>query len=267
MTHLIGWVTLQVQCWVVSYTPPWHRLDWSIMQVIMIARLHAMYQRSRKVLIFIVVIFIAIKIAEVVMLAILTMQISGGKLSSCVDFQVHQAHWHVPAEYILSGTYQCMIDYAGDFVFLDSMASILDTVWEVLTLCLAVWIAVKHFRELRQHSTSGIIGDCFTVLMKTHVSYFARWDHNVNVVLLFRWRFACASVLVVKCFQYGLFSPTFSTVCRFVTSLYMQPWFIISTGHAFPGHSDLYWSHSDTPDGAAVCTGTTPDPRCSRISC
>jgi hypothetical protein len=132
-----------------------------------------MYQRSRKVLIFIVVIFIAIKIAEVVMLAILTMQISG-------------------AEYILSGTYQCMIDYAGDFVFLDSMASILDTVWEVLTLCLAVWIAVKHFRELRQHSTSGIIGDCFTVLMKTHVSYFA-------------------SVLVVKCFQYGLFSPTFST--------------------------------------------------------
>ncbi|KAG2138235.1 hypothetical protein BD769DRAFT_257648 [Suillus cothurnatus] len=141
--------------------------------VIMIARLHAMYQRSRKVLIFIVVIFLATKIADAVKLAILTMQISG-------------------VEYILSGTYQCMIDYAGDFIFLDSMTSMLDTVWEVLTLCLAVWIAVKHFRELRQHSTSGIIGDCFTVLMKTHVSYFA-------------------SFLAVSCFQYSLFSSTFST--------------------------------------------------------
>jgi hypothetical protein len=141
--------------------------------VIMIARLHAMYQRSRMVLIFIVVIFLATKIADVVMLAILTMQMSG-------------------AEYILSGTYQCMIDYTGDFIFLDSMVSIMNTVWEVLTLCLAVWIAVKHFRELRQHSTSGIIGDCFTVLMKTHVSYFA-------------------SFLAVSCSKYGFFSPTFST--------------------------------------------------------
>ncbi|KAG2138262.1 hypothetical protein BD769DRAFT_257883 [Suillus cothurnatus] len=145
----------------------------AMLGVIMIARLHAMYQRSRKVLIFIVVIFLATKIADAVILAILTMQISG-------------------VEYILSGTYQCMIDYAGDSTLLDSMTSMLDTVWEVLTLCLAVWIAVKHFRELRQHSTSGIIGDCFTVLMKTHVSYFA-------------------SFLAVSCFKYGLLSPTFST--------------------------------------------------------
>jgi hypothetical protein len=67
-----------------------------------------------------------------------------------------------------------MFDYAGDFIFLESMTSMINTVWEVLALCLAVWIAVRHFRELRQHSTSRIIGDCFTVLMKTHVSYFAR---------------------------------------------------------------------------------------------
>jgi hypothetical protein len=50
----------------------------------------------------------------------------------------------------------------------------LGTVWEVLALFLAVRITVKHFRELRQHSAGGIIGDCFTVLMKTHVIYFAR---------------------------------------------------------------------------------------------
>ncbi|KAG2138169.1 hypothetical protein BD769DRAFT_255999 [Suillus cothurnatus] len=136
--------------------PNWMDVIANIMLgVIMIARLHAMYQRSRQVLIFLVVIFLAIRIADVVMLAIVTMQISG-------------------AEYILSGTYQCMFDYAGDFIFLESMTSMINTVWEVLALCLAVWIAVRHFRELRQHSTSRIIGDCFTVLMKTHVSYFAR---------------------------------------------------------------------------------------------
>ncbi|KAG1853491.1 hypothetical protein DFJ58DRAFT_394525 [Suillus subalutaceus] len=125
-------------------------VDWmgdvvdAILGVIMIARLHAMYQRSRKVLIFLVVIFLASRIASAVMLAIQMMQISG-------------------EEYILSGTYQCTISYAGDSQFLQSMTWILGTVWEVLVLCLAVWIAVKHFRELRRHSTRGIIGDCFTV--------------------------------------------------------------------------------------------------------
>ncbi|KAG1840715.1 hypothetical protein DFJ58DRAFT_88131 [Suillus subalutaceus] len=125
------------------------------MQVIMIARLHAMYQRSRKVLIFLVVIFLPIRIANVVMVALQTMQMSG-------------------EEYVLSGTYQCIFTYGGDSVFLNSMTWILSTVWEVVALCLAVWIAVKQFRELRQHSTRGVIGDCYTVLMKTHVSYFVR---------------------------------------------------------------------------------------------
>jgi hypothetical protein len=50
------------------------------MLVIMIARLHAMYQRSRKVLIFLVVIFLTITIANAVMAAIMTMQVTGGKL-------------------------------------------------------------------------------------------------------------------------------------------------------------------------------------------
>jgi hypothetical protein len=55
------------------------------------------------------------------------------------------------------------------------MTWILGAIWEVLVLCLAVWIALKHFRELRQRSIrGGIIGDGYIVLMKTHVSYFAR---------------------------------------------------------------------------------------------
>ncbi|KAG1851834.1 hypothetical protein DFJ58DRAFT_746187 [Suillus subalutaceus] len=152
--------------------------DWTsdvveaILGAIMIARLHAMYQRSRKVLIFLVATFLAIKIANAVTLAIITMQTSG-------------------EEFVLSGTYQCIIDNTGDSLVLNSTTWILGTVWEVLALCLAVWIAVKHFHELRQHSTSSILGDCFTVLMKTHVSYFA-------------------SFLAISCFQIGIFSPTLS---------------------------------------------------------
>ncbi|KAG2032126.1 hypothetical protein BDR03DRAFT_970997 [Suillus americanus] len=131
-----------------------------------------MYQRSRKVLIFLVIIFLAIKIANAVMVVMQMVQTSG-------------------EEFVLSGTYQCIVSSAGDALFLSSMTWMLSTVWEVLALCLAVWIAVKHFRELRQHSTNNIIGDCFTVLMQTHVSYFA-------------------SYFAVSCFHFGLFSPTLS---------------------------------------------------------
>ncbi|KAG2353768.1 hypothetical protein BDR07DRAFT_682452 [Suillus spraguei] len=87
-------------------------------------------------------------------------------------------------ECILSATHQYMIGYAGDSLFLDSIIWALTTVWEVLVLCLAVWITVKHFHQLRQHSASSIIGDCFTVLMKTHVGYL--WAYNMSLVLLFR---------------------------------------------------------------------------------
>ncbi|KAG2362656.1 hypothetical protein BDR07DRAFT_1015069 [Suillus spraguei] len=135
-------------------------LDWmsefgdAMLSVIMIARLYAMYQQSRKMLIFLVVIFLAITTVNVVMIAVMMTRVS-------------------VEEYVLSGTYQCMISYPGDSIFLASMSSVLAMVREILVLCLAVWIAVKHFRELRQHSTSTIMKDCFVVLMKTHVTYFA----------------------------------------------------------------------------------------------
>jgi len=50
---------------------------------------------------------------------------------------------------------------------------IFGSVWEVLSLCLSIWIAVKHFRELRQSSAGWNVEDYFTVLLKTHVLYFA----------------------------------------------------------------------------------------------
>jgi len=77
-----------------------------------------------------------------------------------------------PEVLVLSGTYECVVN---DEHILVATTWILGTAWEVLALCLAVWIAVKHFRELRQlrQSAGSFTGDCFTVLIKTHVFYFA----------------------------------------------------------------------------------------------
>ncbi|KAG1890099.1 hypothetical protein F4604DRAFT_646619 [Suillus subluteus] len=141
--------------------------------VIMIARLNAMYRRSKKVLVILVVIFLAIRIANAVMAAISIMHTS-------------------VEEVVLSGTYVCNIHYVGDAVLLYTITWILALAWEVLLLCLAVRIAVKRSRELRQHSPRGIIGDFFAALMKTHAGYFA-------------------SFLAVSCFYVGFYSPTFST--------------------------------------------------------
>ncbi|KAG1744128.1 uncharacterized protein EDB91DRAFT_211254 [Suillus paluster] len=151
-------------------------LEWTsevvnvILGVIMIARLYAMCQRSRKVLMFLVVIFLAVTITNEVVSALSTRYISGEEL-------------------ILSGTYQCTIVLEGDSILLSTITWILGIVWEVLALCLAVWIAVQHFRELRRHLAGGIIGDCFIALMQTHMIYFA-------------------SFLAISCLRLGFLSPT-----------------------------------------------------------
>jgi hypothetical protein len=50
-----------------------------MLQVIMIARLHAMYQRSRIMFIFLVIIFLAVNIACAVIAAMVLMHIVAGK--------------------------------------------------------------------------------------------------------------------------------------------------------------------------------------------
>ncbi|KAG2058350.1 hypothetical protein BDR06DRAFT_114356 [Suillus hirtellus] len=110
-----------------------------------------MYEQSRKILIFLIFTFLVVNIFDGVGVILLTMYVSGEEL-------------------ILSGTYQCAFDYTEDTLLLAPITWILGNVREVLALCLAVWITVKHFREPRQ---GGIMEDCFTVLMRTHVAYFA----------------------------------------------------------------------------------------------
>ncbi|KAG2051337.1 hypothetical protein BDR06DRAFT_1010501 [Suillus hirtellus] len=113
--------------------------------VTIITRLYAMYQGSRKILIFLIVTSLAVAIFNGVALVVTMMRTSG-------------------VELIFSGTHQCAIAYLEVIPLLNSMTWILGTVWEVLALCLAIWIAVKHFRELQRHSTGGFIEDCLTVV-------------------------------------------------------------------------------------------------------
>jgi hypothetical protein len=68
----------------------------------------------------------------------------------------------------------CAVELEGNAVFLSEITLILGFAWETLALSLAVWIAIKHFRELQRTSTGWAVGDCFTILMQTHVFYFAR---------------------------------------------------------------------------------------------
>jgi hypothetical protein len=81
----------------------------------------------------------------------------------------------ISVEYVLSGTHMCEYDMGGSDgpMFVD-ITWVLGTTWEIIALCLAVWIAVKHFHELRRASTGWAVGDCVTVLIETHVFYFAR---------------------------------------------------------------------------------------------
>jgi len=120
--------------------------------VIMITRLHAMYQQSRKLLIFLAVSFVALTITNGVTV-------------------INNRHVILGEEFILSGSYLCYFPNSGPL--LSSMPWILGSAWEVLALCLSAWIAVKHFRELQQRPTGVAIGDCLTVLIKSHVFYFA----------------------------------------------------------------------------------------------
>ncbi|KAG2043296.1 hypothetical protein BDR03DRAFT_1005360 [Suillus americanus] len=144
-----------------------------ILGAIMITRLYAMYQLSRKILIFLVGIFLAVTIACSVMDGIGTHPFTGEEL-------------------VLSGTYLCIIMEAQPQLV--HWTRVIGTIWEALVLGLSVRIAIKYFRELKQLrvSTGSTIGDCFTMLIKSQVLYFIAF-------------------LAVSCFDLGYFSQKLST--------------------------------------------------------
>ncbi|KAG1804720.1 uncharacterized protein HD556DRAFT_1477169 [Suillus plorans] len=127
----------------------------SMAGVMMIVRLYAMYQRSRKILVFLIIILLAISITCGVFVERETSQTSGEEL-------------------ILSGTYNCGYTITGEDTQIPyTMVLALYPAWQIFVLFLTVWIVVKHFRELRRSSTGWIIGGWLAVLVQPHVIYAA----------------------------------------------------------------------------------------------
>lgn len=143
--------TTDVGCTILYFIQTWMPVVVNAMLgVIMMNRIHAMYQQSKTMLIFLIVVFLATTIATGVMTAVVTSPISG-------------------VELILSGTHICL--FVGDLPLI--LETWIPTIaWEILVLFLAVWIIIKHFRELRQSSTGSTMKDCFAILIKGHVMYF-----------------------------------------------------------------------------------------------
>ncbi|OAX33119.1 hypothetical protein K503DRAFT_804638 [Rhizopogon vinicolor AM-OR11-026] len=153
-----------------------------VLGVIMITRLYAMYQRSKMILTFLVVAFL--------------ITIINGIVTASIE------RYHMSAEEaILSGTHVCTYSYNGAAILI-AESWILSTVWEVFALCLAIWIVVKHFRELpRQQSTGRAVVDVFAVLMQSHVFYFVGFA-------------------AVSCFILGILSPKIAGSISLGTEFY-----------------------------------------------
>jgi hypothetical protein len=125
----------------------------AMLGVIMMIRIHAMYQGSKKILVFLIVLLLLCMIAFIVIVALGNLNASG-------------------VEIVLSGNNMCLnINDAAGLRLIDEMF-IPTLVWEVLALSLSVWIVIKHIRELQKSPTTSTIKDCFTVLMQSHLLYF-----------------------------------------------------------------------------------------------
>ncbi|KAG2357138.1 hypothetical protein BDR07DRAFT_393459 [Suillus spraguei] len=124
----------------------------AMLGVAMIARLNAMYQGSKRLLIFLVITLLACTIISGV-----TVVIENSSISA--------------QEAVLSGFYTC-ITYSETNLNLIYESLIPTSVWEILALFLTIWIVVKHFCELRQSPTGSSIGNCLKMLIESHTFYF-----------------------------------------------------------------------------------------------
>jgi len=126
----------------------------------------------------------------------------------------------ISEELVLSGIHICASELEGNAIFLSEVAWLLGTAWETLALSLAVWIAIKHFRELQRPSTGWAVGDCFKILMQTHVFYFARWGRNLNIAMFSRSQSWHTSFFVVSFLHIIYLSPKIMVCHLWLTRLH-----------------------------------------------
>ncbi|KAG2048638.1 hypothetical protein BDR06DRAFT_754405 [Suillus hirtellus] len=126
----------------------------AMLGVIIMIQIYAMYGRSKKMLVFLIVVLLASTISSGVMTVVGHAGVSAG-------------------EFIALGYHLCLtIDDFSDRLDLSYESLISTAIWEILAFILAVWIVIKHLRELRQSPTGSTIGDCFIILIQSHAFYF-----------------------------------------------------------------------------------------------
>ncbi|KAG2034005.1 hypothetical protein BDR03DRAFT_966291 [Suillus americanus] len=176
-----------VSCAIIWYVQTWTPVIVNaILGVIMIARLYAMYQGSKKLLAFLVVMLLASTIASGVMMVIANLGVSG-------------------QEAILSGYHTCATEVSMYQMNSNFESMISTAVWEILALFLAVWIVIKHSRELRQSPTGSTIGDYFRILIESHTFYFLAFATSTS----FRLGFLSPSI-PNSTIEYGIYSGVWS---------------------------------------------------------
>ncbi|KAG1810139.1 uncharacterized protein HD556DRAFT_30025 [Suillus plorans] len=133
-----------------------------------------------------------IMIARIIFLAV---NITDGVITAMVTSRVSSE------VFILFGIAQCASDFqeGSDNLLLALMTWILPAVWEVLALCLAIRIAFKRLRELQRPLTGWLdVRDCFAVLTKTHVIYFASFVVVSGFILPYALLTAIADTVVTE---------------------------------------------------------------------
>ncbi|KAG2036612.1 hypothetical protein BDR03DRAFT_446692 [Suillus americanus] len=125
----------------------------AMLGVIMTIRIRAMYQQSKKMLVFLVVALLASTVAS----GVITVMANIGILVE---------------EFIISDYHVCLTNNNTDQMDLGFERFISTAIWEILAFVLAVWAVIKKLRGLRQSSTGPTVRDCFMVLTKSHAFYF-----------------------------------------------------------------------------------------------
>ncbi|KAG2151203.1 uncharacterized protein EDB93DRAFT_302047 [Suillus bovinus] len=157
----------------------------AMLGVTMIARINALYQGSKKMFIFLVVALLTCTIASGVLVVIANLGVSA-------------------QEAVLSGFHTCVDDnYIANLNF-ESLIS--TAAWEILAMFLTLWIVIKHIRELRQLPTGLTIGDCITMLIKSHTFYFLAFAIMASLRLGALSQILTASMSIGSDIYFGLWS-------------------------------------------------------------
>ncbi|KAG2362050.1 hypothetical protein BDR07DRAFT_1609717 [Suillus spraguei] len=191
----------------------------AMLGVIMMIRIRAMYEGSKKMLIFLGIVLLTCTVASGVMTGI-------GNVKASAE------------EVVLSGNRMCLSTGSK----LNQELFVPTLVWEIIAIFLAARIVIKHIHELQQSQTGSTIEDYYTVLIRSHVPYFIGFA-AVTCFNLGTLSPTVATTTVGSGIYYGIFQ-----IAQFVQMFVLGPRLILSIREY---HAELV-ANSDA--GTAITT-------------